>query len=327
MRSSLLTLSASSPYSSTSSLFPILSFRNNLAEIRSNLQHNRLCSSPNLHLVKDLQNFLFCLAKIDKGGNFSTKPQSFSQEQETPFNKHTSLLQPNAITHRRLPVTTTTATLQQNCLKQNSSFSPSLVKKITYTAKHRDQYSWSRIAFRVSNLCSKHPKPEQEEDQKQQQRQTTGNGKNRCPNKSYLNKNTRLSNFSRLRNRTRNTQFLKTHQKQPKTITKRATSERISFHQLQNDCFRKKKENTTTTTRRSQSWKYLLTKFPSESGFRIRNAKRARESRASASLSWAAPAALSPCKKNERTNKLTNELWGRGRPQKERKNYVVGGCE
>ncbi len=130
MRSSLLTLSASSPYSSTSSLFAILSFRNNLAEIRSNLQRNRLWSSPNLYLVKDLQNFLFCLAKIDKGGNFSTKPQSFSQEQKTPFNKHTSLLQPNAITHRRLPITTTTATLQQNCLKQNSSFSHSLVKNI-----------------------------------------------------------------------------------------------------------------------------------------------------------------------------------------------------
>jgi hypothetical protein len=49
-----------------------------------------------------------------------------------------------------------------------------------------------------------------------------------------------------------------------KTITKRATSERISFHQLQNYCFWKKKENTTTTTtRRSQSWKNLLTKFPS----------------------------------------------------------------
>jgi hypothetical protein len=44
--------------------------------------------------------------------------------------------------------------------------------------------------------------------------------------------------------------------KAAKTITKRATSERISFHQLQNYCFWKKKENTTTTTtttRRSQS--------------------------------------------------------------------------
>jgi hypothetical protein len=131
--------------------------------------------------VKDLQNFLFCLARIEKGGNFSTKPQSISQEQKTPFNKHTSLLQPNAITHRRLPITTTTATLQQNCLKQNSSFSPSLVKNITYTAKHRDQNTWSIIANRLSNLCSKHPKPKQEEDEKQQQRQATGNGKNRRP--------------------------------------------------------------------------------------------------------------------------------------------------
>jgi hypothetical protein len=53
--------------------------------------------------------------------------------------------------------------------------------------------------------------------------------------------------------------------------------------------------------------KTLLTKFPSSSGFRIRNAKRARESRASASLSWATPAALFSSQKKERTNEQTNE--------------------
>jgi hypothetical protein len=65
--------------------------------------------------------------------------KAFLNKQKTPFNKHTSLLRANAITHGMLPIATTTATLQQNGLKQNSSFSPSLVKNITYTAKHRDQ--------------------------------------------------------------------------------------------------------------------------------------------------------------------------------------------
>jgi hypothetical protein len=52
--------------------------------------------------------------------------------------------------------------------------------------------------------------------------------------------------------------------KAAKTITKRATSERISFHHLQNYCFWKKKENTTTTTtttRRDNKAKPVLEKL------------------------------------------------------------------
>jgi hypothetical protein len=130
------------------------------------------------------------------------------------------------------------------------------------------------------------------------------------PEKSYLNKNTRLSNFSRLRNHTRNTQFFTTHQKQQKRLPKEQPVNEFHFINCKITVFGRRRK-TQQRQRQQQGeasiGKTLLTKFPSSSGFRIRNAKRARESRASASLSWATPAALFSSQKKERTNEQTNE--------------------
>ncbi len=112
-----------------------------------------------------------------------------------------------------------------------------------------------------SNLCSKHPKPKQQEDEKQQQRQATGNGLEMeiIVARKILSQQ-KYATFKLLQTQKSHAQhtIFYNASKAAKTITKRATSERISFHQLQNYCFWKKKENTTTTTtttRRSQYWK------------------------------------------------------------------------